>query len=256
MWKVVGTTLVMTFSWTVAYAEQDCGKADTTGEAIRCLEKKIAILTQLEPSRIREAQETAVQAIVTASSQREALPAGTIVPFGGPINEETRELLMPAGWLFCDGAAVSRTEYPALYAAIGNSWGNPGPTTFNLPDLTGRFLRGVDGGTARDPDRGTRDEAKPGGNSGNSVGSIQGDATRRPHVAFQISSSGQHSHSYTSALIGDCPGHECGQGSAREYPTPNGATTAGTGNHAHTIQTGGDAETRPKNAYVNFLIRY
>jgi microcystin-dependent protein len=45
----------------------------------------------------------------------------------------------PGGWLICDGSAVSRATYAALFAAIGTSWGvGDGSTTFNLPDLRGR----------------------------------------------------------------------------------------------------------------------
>jgi microcystin-dependent protein len=45
----------------------------------------------------------------------------------------------PAGWLICDGSAVSRTTYSALFTAIGTYWGaGDSITTFNLPDLRGR----------------------------------------------------------------------------------------------------------------------
>lgn len=51
----------------------------------------------------------------------------------------------PTGWLTCDGTAVSRTSYAALFAVIGTTWGiGDGSTTFNLPDLRGQFLRGFD----------------------------------------------------------------------------------------------------------------
>ena len=49
----------------------------------------------------------------------------------------------PNGWLLCDGAAVSRTEYAVLFDAIGTTWGaGDGSTTFNLPDLRGRSAVG------------------------------------------------------------------------------------------------------------------
>ncbi|WP_239482335.1 tail fiber protein [Neisseria elongata] len=71
----------------------------------------------------------------------------------------------PAGWLKADGSAVSRTQYPALFAAIGTTFGvGDGRTTFNLPDLRGEFVRGWDGGRAIDP--------------GRAFGSAQGDAIR------------------------------------------------------------------------------
>ena len=59
----------------------------------------------------------------------------------------------PTGWLKANGAAVSRTQYPALFAAIGTTYGaGDGLTTFNLPDLRGEFVRGWDDG--RRVDRG------------------------------------------------------------------------------------------------------
>ena len=49
----------------------------------------------------------------------------------------------PAGYLKCDGAAVGRATYPELFAAIGTTYGEgDGETTFNLPDLIGRFAEG------------------------------------------------------------------------------------------------------------------
>jgi len=50
----------------------------------------------------------------------------------------------PDGWLLCNGSAVSRTTYAALFAAIGTSYGSgDGSTTFNLPDYRWTFLRGA-----------------------------------------------------------------------------------------------------------------
>lgn len=51
----------------------------------------------------------------------------------------------PAGWLFCFGQAVSRTEYAELFAAIGTAAGaGDGSTTFNLPDYRGKVGAGRD----------------------------------------------------------------------------------------------------------------
>ena len=97
------------------------------------------------------------------------VPIGTIAPYGGSS--------APTGWLLCDGLAVSRTTYSDLYAAIGNAWGyGDNSTTFNLPDLRGRFLRGVDAGTGRDPDAATRLISNTGGNTGDAVGTIESQA--------------------------------------------------------------------------------
>jgi microcystin-dependent protein len=62
-------------------------------------------------------------------------PIGTILSYAGGT--------APNGYLLCDGQAVSRTTFSALFAVIGTTFGNGnGTTTFNLPDLRGQFLRG------------------------------------------------------------------------------------------------------------------
>lgn len=60
----------------------------------------------------------------------------------------------PAGWLECNGAAISRTTYAALFLAIGTTFGaGDGSTTFNIPDCRGEFLRGWDNGRGVDSAR-------------------------------------------------------------------------------------------------------
>lgn len=60
----------------------------------------------------------------------------------------------PAGWLKANGAAVSRTTYAALFAAIGTTFGlGDGSSTFNLPDLRGEFIRAWDDGRGVDTGR-------------------------------------------------------------------------------------------------------
>jgi microcystin-dependent protein len=59
----------------------------------------------------------------------------------------------PPGWLRCNGAAVLRASYPSLFQTIGTQYGaGDGSTTFNLPNLQGKFplggtsTRGATGG--------------------------------------------------------------------------------------------------------------
>ncbi|OWY38131.1 hypothetical protein CEK28_14055 [Xenophilus sp. AP218F] len=60
----------------------------------------------------------------------------------------------PAGWVKCDGALLSRAAYPALFAAIGTTFGaGDGKTTFGVPDLRGEFVRGWDDGRGVDTGR-------------------------------------------------------------------------------------------------------
>jgi len=59
----------------------------------------------------------------------------------------------PEGWVLCDGAAISRRDFEDLFSVIGETFGaGDGSTTFNLPDLRGRFALGLDnmGGTSAD----------------------------------------------------------------------------------------------------------
>lgn len=75
-----------------------------------------------------------------------ASPAGSVTAFAGGT--------APTGWLECNGAAVSRTTYAALFGAIGVTYGNgDGTSTFNLPDLRGEFIRGWDHGKGTDAGR-------------------------------------------------------------------------------------------------------
>ena len=56
---------------------------------------------------------------------------------------------IPEGYLLCDGAALSREVYSELFSAIGTTWGDgDGSTTFNLPDFSGKFIRGTGGNAA------------------------------------------------------------------------------------------------------------
>lgn len=68
-------------------------------------------------------------------------PPGQITMYGGSS--------APSGWLLCDGSAVSRTTYAALFTAISTTFGiGDGSTTFNVPDLRGVFPKGA-GTTSR-----------------------------------------------------------------------------------------------------------
>jgi microcystin-dependent protein len=160
------------------------------------------------------------------------VPAGAVMAFAGENP--------PPGWLLCDGSAVSRITYPDLYAAIGNSHGSgDGATTFNVPDYRGRFLRGVDGTAGRDPDDASRTAMSAGGNTGDDVGSVQGD---------QLAS---HSHTAYARWAGVQTGTAVWTNS---FWTGTGFSNNDP-NVFQILPTGG-SETRPKNAYVNWIIKY
>jgi microcystin-dependent protein len=86
------------------------------------------------------------QVIPLIALNEEAVPVGTVTSFLLPVSEESFiASYYPAGsFLICSGQAVSRTGYPTLFRRLGTLYGNgDGSTTFNLPDLTGRFLKPV-----------------------------------------------------------------------------------------------------------------
>jgi len=194
---------------------------------------------------------TVVQAILVGS----VIPSGTISPFGGGT--------VPSGWLLCDGTAVSRTTYASLYASIlhANGYGDTS-TTFNLPDLRGRFLRGVDGIAGNDPDKAGRTAMATGGNAGNLVGSIQAAETLshthiqdvHGHAALGTAAAGGAFANLGQAGLNALGGSS--QGSGLTYilnATANGNSYIQT--TIPTNQNTGGNETRPKNANVNYIIK-
>jgi phage-related tail fiber protein len=121
----------------------------------------------------------------------------------------------PSGYLECNGTAVSRVTYAALYAIIGTTFGSgDGSTTFNLPDLRGEFIRGWDNGRGVDGSR--------------SFGSAQADELEA------------HTHSYSTPTT-----------SGAGYP---GGSGGGFGGGYTTGSTGG-TETRPRNIALMYIIK-
>jgi microcystin-dependent protein len=82
------------------------------------------------------------------------IPAGAVMWFCSP--------RPPEGYLLCDGSQVSRVQYSQLFRAIGTIYGDgDSVSTFNLPNLVGRFVRGWGPVSPLDPTR--------------NFGSLQGD---------------------------------------------------------------------------------
>jgi microcystin-dependent protein len=176
-----------------------------------------------------------------------SVPTGTIAAFGGAVP--------PDGWLICDGSSINRADQPALYKVIGTSWGDgkaPG-TTFAVPDLRGRFLRGVDKGAGRDKDATSRTACQDGGNSGDNIGSIEGESfAAHSHGA---NDSG-HSHGLQPGrvLTSDI-GNVTGWAAGGMYGNigPLAATASSKANI--TVDSAGGSETRPVNAAVYYIIK-
>lgn len=141
------------------------------------------------------------------------MPPGVTIPYGGSTP--------PSGWLECNGAAVSRTAYADLFAAIGTTWGSgDGSTTFNLPDLRGEFLRGWDHGRGVD--------------SGRALGSWQ-------NHDFKA-----HTHNINAREDWGTTG----------YYTIAWTNTNGNQVHPTPTESTGGSETRPRNVALMFIIKY
>lgn len=175
------------------------------------------------------------------------VPPGTIVAFGGPVNGGFGQPSnIPNGWLLCDGSVYDRTQYAALFQAIGTAWGAAGfiGNGFQVPDLRGQFLRGVSAGTGRDPEAYARAPLYGGGNFGDQVGSYQG---------HQIAS---HTHPLN---VNNGRGYVLGvfvPGSVNPGWDAPGSYWNQTDTLSISVQPSGGTETRPKNAAVNYIIKY
>ncbi|MEI6166008.1 MAG: phage tail protein [bacterium] len=159
-----------------------------------------------------------------AANSASSIPAGTIIQFGGTNP--------PTGFLLCDGSAVSTNTYQVLFNAIGRQWGGSG-TNFNVPDLRGQFLRGWAGTSTNsiDPDVYSRTALYSGGATSNKVGS------------YQSSANLAHTHSYDNSSSQS----SSSSGSGGNFQM--GAFSSGT-------SSSGGLESRPKNAYVMYCIKY
>lgn len=172
------------------------------------------------------------------------VPVATIQAYGGTV--------APGGWLLCDGSQVSRTTYANLYAIVGNAFGvGDGSTTFNLPDLRGRFLRGIDNGAGVDPDTGTRTAMNTGGNAGDNIGSVQAGATKTPVSPF---TNGYPAGSITPGSTASGWVFTSSQGAGSTQSDWIRAASSLNLPAAQNV-AGGDNETRPVNAYVQFIIK-
>ena len=148
--------------------------------------------------------------LVWIEAQLSALtPAGTLIDFAGTS--------APSGYLACDGSAVSRTTYAALFAAISTIWGaGDGSTTFNLPNLQRCATIGAGGTAVSGP--------------ANTVGSVGGEETHTLSTAELAA----HNHGITD------PGHVHGVNDPGHYHAQGEAATAYAGRFG---QTGSLAST-------------
>lgn len=176
---------------------------------------------------------------IAAAVQATLVPAGVMLPYGGTS--------APTSYLLCDGTSYLRADYPALYAAIGTAFGTADSTHFNVPDFRGRFLRGAAGSATTDPDKASRTAMATGGNTGNNVGSIQADAYASHNHNIYGNSSGGALWNLTLPGAYAVAAISAGTGGAYDNVLDASSSPA--------IQASGGNETRPLNAYVNYIIK-
>ena len=179
-----------------------------------------------------------VRRIVESVSEG-AVPAGTMIDFAGAS--------APVGFLACNGSAVSRSTYSTLFNAISTRWGaGNGSSTFNLPDLRGRFSFGSDSSravgdrsgsetatltTAQMPSHSHGDGSLSTSSSGSHTHASAGSHS---HGAGSYGTDTEAAHSHTISLHG-------GSGGATNAAGTNGSsgrgskTTSSAGAHSHTI---------------------
>lgn len=103
----------------------------TDNNLYKCIQANGASSTVVAPT-----DSTYWSQIPTYADLVDPVPTGVVLPFGGST--------VPEGFLLCNGAAISRTTYAKLFAAIGTLYGaGDGATTFNLPDMRDRFAEGA-----------------------------------------------------------------------------------------------------------------
>lgn len=151
------------------------------------------------------------------------MPVGSIIAYGG--------VTAPLGWFICDGATKDKTVYADLFTAISGNFGITG-NAFYLPDLRGRFLRGLDDNVvSRDADALSRTAMNEGGNVSKNIGTIQSDQYK------------SHQHTYNQDTNSSI---QSGGATTGYIPSSTGLLT---------LASGG-SETRPINAYVNYIIKW
>ncbi|WP_147819740.1 phage tail protein [Salidesulfovibrio onnuriiensis] len=160
-----------------------------------------------------------------------AVPVGTVNAIAGAA--------IPDGWLECDGAEVSRTQYADLFGQIGTIYGvGDGSSTFNLPDLRGEFIRGLDNGRGVDASR--------------ALGSEQGDAIRNI--------TGRWKNSQINTLPGNAIPENSGvfsKSGSYAYKYDGGARTISEWmNFDVSTQVPTAEENRPRNVAMKYIIKY
>ena len=135
---------------------------------------------------------------------------GLIIPWS--------DVSIPSGFLECDGSAVSRSTYAALFAVVGTNYGvGDGSTTFNLPDLQDRTCVHRSPTKSQFTTGGANTTAAPGNVTGGSVGNTTIDTPTLAAHTHSVNTGGGGSYGPGSTGIGSQTGLT-GGGGAHSHP--------------------------------------
>ena len=171
------------------------------------------------------------------------LPAGSIMAWGGAT--------APTNWLLADGSAISRTTYASLFAAIGTQYGvGDGSTTFNLPNLKGRAVVGLDSSQTEFNILGEIGGAKTHTLLTSEMPSHTHTTPAHTHTG-STSTNGDHSHNILSEYGASGEAYFAPGNNRQIQPAQPGAGTrtergnmiVGSGSHSHSFTTGGASPT-------------
>ncbi len=119
------------------------------GDAFAGEDRYLEVTVTIDSTPVTIAPRQRILGTPYAMRSKDGVPPGTIVPYAGPTDADGYPEKVPRGWLLCDGRALESAVYPELYAAIADTWGAGSKEAgkaadFNLPDLRGMFLTGAE----------------------------------------------------------------------------------------------------------------
>lgn len=156
------------------------------------------------------------------------VPVGVVLPWAGTPPA-------PTGWFHCNGQAISRTTYSALFGVIGTTFGvGDGSTTFNVPNLQGRLPLGVNGSHPLGALEGSETKTLTTANLPSHLHSMaHTHAIDHNHASFSTSSDGAHQHALSRSAGAGGGTNNIPKGDA--FNDSNVAGLASDGAHTHTV---------------------
>ena len=193
--------------------------------------------------------ETRIESLETVEVAAKKYSHSDVIKAQVPIGTVIASVLSPTNfshyygdeWIVADGRELNTSS--SYFKITGKS---------KIPDLRGRFIRGMDLGANVDSEK------------GRVVGSPQNDSTKLPNTEFRLTRKGGHYHLQgydATAISGKFGTADAGKHAGRYEHSPDpsapgnkSSKTSNGGGHTHPIM-GGDSETRPKNIALFYYIK-